>query len=148
MHTLLKPQTKDGSDGLREIFDLTIPADKEAIATLADAADAALARCAIPEQKRLEIGLALHEALANAIVHGCNNDPTKQVHCRCSCDPDQRVLVVVTDPGPGFPTDTFPDPKTESNLYAHHGRGVYLMRQLMDDLEFAGGGNQIRMWKY
>lgn len=148
MHTLLKPQTNDGSDGLREIFDLTIPADKEAIATLADAADAALARCAIPEQKRLEIGLALHEALANAIVHGCNNDPTKRVHCRCSCDPNQRVLVVVTDPGPGFPTVTLPDPKAENNLYADHGRGVYLMRQLMDDLEFAGGGNQIRMWKY
>lgn len=145
---MLDPETNDGNEGLREIFDLSIPADKGSIAGLADAADAALARCEIPEQKRLEIGLALHEALANAIVHGCNNDASKQVHCRCSCDVNQRILIVVTDPGPGFPTEALPDPKTENNVYSDHGRGVYLMRQMMDDLEFAGGGNQIRMWKY
>ena len=144
---MLDPETNNGNEGLREVFDLSIPADKESIAGLADAADAALARCEIPEQKRLEIALALHEALANAIVHGCKNDPSKQVHCRCSCDPNQRVLVVVTDPGPGFPIDALPDPKAENNIYSDHGRGVYLIREMMDDLEFAGGGNQIRMWK-
>ena len=143
-----KPDTNQDNGGLREVFNLTIPADKEAIAAVADAADVALAALEIPEQKRLEIGLALHEALANAIVHGCNNDPSKQVHCRCSCDLSRRILLVVTDPGPGFRLDTLSDPKAENNRYADHGRGVYLIRQLVDDLQFEGRGNQIKMWKY
>jgi serine/threonine-protein kinase RsbW len=145
---LEKPGATDGNSGMREVFNVTIPADPEAIAGVADAADAALMRLEIPEQKRLEIGLALHEALANAIVHGCNSDSTKQVHCQCSCDLNRRILVVVTDPGPGFPLDAFPDPKGTENVLADHGRGVYLIRQLVDELQFEGAGNRIKMWKY
>lgn len=143
-----KPDANSDDNGLQEVFNLTIPAEKDAIAMAADAADAAFARLEIPEQKRLEIGLALQEALANAVVHGCKNDSSKQVHCRCSCDLNRRVLIVVTDPGPGFSFDKLPDPKRDENLYADHGRGMYLIRQLMDKMQFEGAGNQIKMWKY
>jgi len=133
---------------LRELFNLSIPADSEAISTVTEATAEALIGLEIPEQKRLEIGLAVQEALANAIVHGCNNDPSKEVRCRCSCDLKRRILIIVADPGPGFHWDALSDPKTGQNLLADHGRGVYLIRQLMDDVQFEGGGNQIKMWKY
>jgi serine/threonine-protein kinase RsbW len=56
--------------------------------------------------------------------------------------------VVVTDPGPGFASNAVTNPKAGVNLYTDHGRGVYLIRQLMDDVHFEGRGNEIRMWKY
>jgi serine/threonine-protein kinase RsbW len=133
---------------LRELFNLTIPADSEAIPPVTDAIAEALIRLEVPEQKRFEIGLATQEALANAIEHGCNSDPSKEVRCRCSCDLNGRILIVVTDPGPGFRFDSVSNPWVGPNLYADHGRGVYLIRQLMDDVQFEGGGNQVKMWKY
>lgn len=143
-----EPRAGDRENGLRELFSLSIPADPDAISIVTDATDDVLTRIEIPEQKRLEIGLALQEALANAIVHGCNSDRSKQVHCRCSSDPKGRILVIVTDPGPGFRWDTLSDPRNGQSLYADHGRGVYLIRQLIDEVHFEGSGNQIRMWKY
>jgi len=82
------------------------------------------------------------------VVHGCGNDPTKFVHCRMQSDPDGRIVITVTDPGPGFRPDLLADPKQRENLYADHGRGVYLIRQLMDEVKFERNGNEIRMWKY
>jgi len=54
----------------------------------------------------------------------------------------------VADPGPGFSPDLVHDPKRRENVYADHGRGVYLIRQLMDEVHFERSGSEIRMWKY
>jgi serine/threonine-protein kinase RsbW len=134
--------------GFRELLNLDIRADGEAVANASDRIAEELVRLEVPEQKRLEIGLAVQEALANAVVHGCNNDSSKQVQCRLSCDLEGRILVVVTDPGAGFASAGTRDPKTGANVYADHGRGVYLIRQLMDEVRFEGRGNEIKMWKY
>ena len=136
------------SGGFRELLNLEILADGEAIGDASDRIAEELTRLEVPEQKRLEIGLAVQEALANAVVHGCNNDSSKQVHCRLSCDSQGKILVVVSDPGPGFASGSISDPKMGSNLHADHGRGVYLIRQLMDEVRFEGPGNVIQMWKY
>ncbi len=140
------PGRKDSD--LHELFNLTIPADSESIPTVTDAIAEALIRLEVPEQKRFEIGLAAQEALTNAIVHGCNRNPSKEVRCRCSCDLNGRILIVVTDPGPGFRSGPLSNPKLGPKLYADHGRGIFLIRQLMDDVQFEGGGNQVKMWKY
>ena len=136
------------NSALSQLLDLNMPADSEAIATVVDAISETLARLEVPEQKRLEVALAVQEALANAVVHGCGNDPSKQVRCRLKSDPRGRIVIIVTDPGPGFSPYLLSDPKRRENLYADHGRGVYLIRQLMDEVHFELGGNEIRMWKY
>ncbi|MGC2260532.1 MAG: ATP-binding protein [Candidatus Sulfotelmatobacter sp.] len=59
-----------------------------------------------------------------------------------------RIVIIVTDPGPGFTPKLLSDPKQGDKLYADHGRGVYLIRQLMDEVHFEQPGNEIRMWKY
>jgi serine/threonine-protein kinase RsbW len=133
---------------LSELLDRSIPADSEAIATVVDVISETLARLEVPEQKRLEVSLAVQEALANAVVHGCGSDPSKQVRCRLKSDPRGRIVIIVTDPGPGFTPNLLSDPKQPAALHADHGRGVYLIRQLMDEVHFERGGNEIRMWKY
>lgn len=134
--------------GLVELLDRSMPADSEAIATVVDAITETLAQLTIPEQKRLEVALAVQEALANAVVHGCDNDSSKQVRCQMKSDPNGRIVIIVTDPGPGFSPDRVSDPKRRENLHADHGRGVYLIHQLMDEVHFERGASEIRMWKY
>jgi serine/threonine-protein kinase RsbW len=136
------------NSALSKLLDLSMPADREVIANVVDAISATLARLEVPEQKRFEVALAVQEALANAVVHGCGNDPSKQVRCRVKSDPNGRIVIIVTDPGPGFSPALLSDPKRHENLYDDHGRGVYLIRQLMDEVHFEQGGNEIRMWKY
>src|SRR5215469_12495777 len=130
------------------LLDLRVPGVSGAISAVADEVASTLARLEVPELKRLEITLAVQEALANAVVHGCKNDPSSEVRCRLARDQKGRVVIIVTDPGPGFHPEIISDPKLAENLYADHGRGVYLIRQLMDEVSFENGGNQIRMWKY
>ena len=133
---------------LSKLLDLSIPAHPEAIAAVVDAITERLERLAVPEQKRCEVGLAVQEALANAVVHGCGNDPSKQVRCQLQSDPMGRILISVADPGPGFSPNLVPNPNSEENVYADHGRGVYLICQLMDEVHFESSGSEIKMWKY
>src|ERR1017187_1761773 len=134
--------------GLTELLDCSMPADPDAIATVVDDITETLVRLEVPEQKRLEVALAVQEALANAVVHGCGNDPSKQVRCRLQTDPLGRIVIIVTDPGPGFSPDPLSDPKRPESLHADHGRGVYLIRQLMDEVHFERSGNEATRWKY
>ena len=136
------------NSALSELLDLSMPADGEAIGAVVDSISETLSQLEVPEQKRFEVALAVQEALANAVVHGCGNDRSKQVRCRLKSDPKGRIVIIVTDPGPGFSPERQPDPKRGENLYADHGRGVYLIRQLMDEVHFERSGSEIMMWKY
>jgi len=94
-----------------------------------------------------DIELALAEALANAVVHGAKNDPSKIIECDVACDPQRGILIVVRDPGPGFDPGKIPNPCHGENLYSSHGRGIYLINQLMDEVEFHKNGTEIHMLK-
>jgi serine/threonine-protein kinase RsbW len=95
--------------------------------------------------KEFEIEIALQEALANAVVHGCRNDSAKVVECELSCRDAGELVIVVRDPGPGFDPACVPNPVAEENVYSTHGRGIYLIRQLMDEAWFERGGSEIHM---
>jgi serine/threonine-protein kinase RsbW len=102
-------------------------------------------KCALGREDDIE--LALHEALANAVVHGAKSDPSKIVECDVACDEEQGILIVVRDPGPGFDPARIPDPCQGENIYSHHGRGIYLINQLMDEVQFRKNGTEIHMLK-
>jgi len=131
-----------------DLLDLFVPADRKAIAQATDTISETLTSFEVPEEKRLQIALAVQEALANAVVHGCKNDPSKEVRCRLKRNSQGGILVTITDPGPGFSPLQLMDPQQPGRLYADHGRGVSLIRQLMDEVDFEHGGNQITMRKY
>ena len=97
--------------------------------------------------KEFEVETALREALSNAIRHGCGNDDRKSVEVCVACDESKGMLIVVRDPGPGFDPGALPSPTLGQNIYRHHGRGIYLINQLMDEVSFEKGGTEIRMRK-
>ena len=92
--------------------------------------------CAPGSEDHIE--LALTEALANAVVHGAKNDASKIIECD---------VIVVRDPGPGFDPAKIADPLHEENIYSNHGRGIYLINQLMDEVQFHKNGTEIHMLK-
>ena len=101
-----------------------------------------------PRGKEFEVEVSLREALANAILHGARNDSSRRVEICVACDESHGMLIVVRDPGNGFDPKSLPDPLHGENVYSNHGRGIYLINQLMDEVRFEKGGTEIHMRKY
>jgi serine/threonine-protein kinase RsbW len=97
--------------------------------------------------KDFEIETALRESLANAIIHGNRQNPRKHVRVCCACHAGGGVLIIVKDQGEGFDPAKVPSPTTGQNIFRSHGRGIYLMNLLMDDVRFEKGGTEIHMRK-
>ncbi len=97
--------------------------------------------------KEFEIEIALREALVNAIIHGSRRDPSKKIQCCVACDEAHGILLVVRDSGKGFNPKSLPNPLKGKNLFSSHGRGIYLINQLMDEVTFKRGGSEIHMRK-
>jgi serine/threonine-protein kinase RsbW len=95
--------------------------------------------------KEREVEMALLEALANAVVHGCKNDPQQKVECCVACDEARGLLIVIRDPGEGFDPASLPSPVVGQNLFSTHGRGVFLINQLVDEVRYEMGGTEIHM---
>jgi serine/threonine-protein kinase RsbW len=98
--------------------------------------------------KEFQIELALREALANAVLHGCNADPSKRIECSVTSDEDRGILIVVRDPGKGFDATKVSSPTNEQNLFSEHGRGIFLINTLMDEVQYERNGAEIHMRKY
>lgn len=101
--------------------------------------------CASGKEDAIELALA--EALSNAVVHGAQSDPSKIIECDVACEENRGMLIVVRDPGKGFDPATIPSPVRGRNIYSDHGRGIYLINQLMDDVKFLKNGTEIHMIK-
>jgi serine/threonine-protein kinase RsbW len=99
--------------------------------------------CAAGREREVEV--ALIEALANAVQHGCKNDPTKMIEVCVGCDDSRRLLIVIRDPGPGFDPSSIPSPVVGQNLFSTHGRGIFLINQLVDEVHYEKGGTEIHM---
>lgn len=94
-----------------------------------------------------EVELALTEAIANAVRHGCEGDPAKSVDVCVACQPDRGLMIIVSDPGQGFDPESIANPVAAENLFKTHGRGIFLINQLMDEVEYERGGAVVRMRK-
>lgn len=128
-------------------FNMVIPADPAAIGTVTDGVAEALRNKPGVVGHEFEIELALQEALANAIRHGCQGDPTKFIQCVVTYEYPGDVLIVVRDPGPGFELAGVPNPLEGANVLKGSGRGIFLINQLMDEVRFADGGRELQMRK-
>jgi serine/threonine-protein kinase RsbW len=129
-------------------LDVTLNADPSAINDVVAKVMETARKQECAAGKEFEIETALREALANAIVHGCKNDATKKIECCVACDEERGMLIVVRDPGNGFDPLAIPDPCNGENVYSNHGRGIYLINQLMDEVKFERNGAEIHMRKY
>jgi anti-sigma regulatory factor (Ser/Thr protein kinase) len=91
--------------------------------------------------------MALREALANAIEHGCQGDPAKSIQCCVAGDESGDIAIVVRDPGTGFDPSAVPDPRRADRLLSDGGRGIHLINEFMDEVRFAHDGCEIQMSK-
>jgi serine/threonine-protein kinase RsbW len=93
------------------------------------------------------IEIALYEALANAVIHGNHENQEKRVHVACRCSIDGEVRISVRDEGEGFDSRIVPDPTEAQRLLLDQGRGLHLMKALMDEVSFEENGTVVRMRK-
>ncbi len=125
-----------------------MPADVTAISPVVGWIMRLVGELEYSEGKEFEIEMALREALANAVIHGCKADPTKKVECTVTGDREQGIQIVVRDPGFGFDHASLPSPTDDANLHSEHGRGILLINALMDEVTHEQNGTVIRMRKF
>jgi serine/threonine-protein kinase RsbW len=98
------------------------------------------------------VGVAVRESVINAIKHGNQNDQQKLVHVEftSSTGPEGALAVSIRDEGQGFDPQSIADPLAPENMLKSSGRGIFLMRNFMDDVELRRapqGGMEVRMVK-
>jgi serine/threonine-protein kinase RsbW len=129
-------------------FEVTLTADINTISPVVTWAMRLVGEMEYAAGKEYEIEMALREALANAVLHGCKADPSKKIECSVTEDKDRGILIVVRDPGEGFDPAKLPCPTDEQNVFSDHGRGIYLISTLMDEVRYERNGAEIHMRKY
>lgn len=97
-----------------------------------------------PEGSNLYV--ALDEAFVNAVKHGNKNDPTKLVRVGAELSPTEACFTI-EDEGQGFDVQAIPDPRDPANLFKSSGRGVLLIYNIMDEVEYNAQGNRVKMVK-
>ncbi len=98
------------------------------------------------EESKVNLPLVMDEALSNAIQHGNKGKEDLKVHVRIYIS-TRRIVVQIEDQGEGFMVDDSRDPRDLENLYKDSGRGLYLIRELMDSVEFKKGGRLLEIEK-
>ena len=102
------------------------------------------------EDDQFRIGMAVRESMVNAVQHGNQYDPQKKAGLRLELQA-RKLVVTVTDQGRGFDLSLVPDPRVGENLLKQSGRGVFLIRTLMDEVSvqcLSPAGTELRMVKY
>ena len=88
--------------------------------------------------------ICLTEAVTNAIVHGNKENVDKYVHIKTTLK-ESLIGFTIVDEGPGFDYNDIPDPTSPENISNTGGRGVFLMRQLSDEIKFSKGGSSVEI---
>ena len=101
------------------------------------------------EDERDSIAIAVTEMVNNAMIHGNKLDPNKFVHITIT-PLDNGIAIRIRDEGNGFDPDKVPNPLAPENLLKESGRGIFIVKSLMDDVkyDFSSGGAEITMIKY
>ena len=132
-----------------ETTELRFPSRVEAIDQAASAVSEFLSRAGVGEDVLFGIDMAVREAVTNAVSHGNKLDESKFVDVGLKSSPGS-FEITVHDQGPGFNPSDIPDPTKEENILKTSGRGIFFMRNFMDEVEWSAdpkGGTTVRMTK-
>jgi len=105
-----------------------------------------VAKLGLIAPERSNLFIALDEAFVNAVKHGNKNDPSKLVRVGAELSPKEACFTI-EDEGEGFDVATIPDPRDPANLFKSSGRGVLLIYNIMDEVEYNAQGNRVKMVK-
>lgn len=136
-------------EGESRAVELVLDSALESVDAAEHAALALARESGFGEEDLDRIGMSVRECMVNAIVHGNGYSSRKKVHLTLSRTPE-RFVVRISDQGAGFDPEQVPDPVSGDNLMRHSGRGIFLMRAFMDDLQvrrLESGGSEVTLVK-
>jgi serine/threonine-protein kinase RsbW len=132
-----------------ETTELTLPSRIEAVNQAADAVARILGDLGAAEELMFGIDMAIREAVTNAAIHGNKQDEAKQVRVEIKSSPAE-IEISVHDEGAGFNPTEIPDPTDPQNIMKTSGRGIFFMRNFVDEVEWLnppGGGTTVKLTK-
>ena len=132
-------------EGFLIIDTLNIPADIEAMAQVESLIDSVCAKLGVNEDFYGNVLIAVTEAVTNAIDHGSNKNKMLDVRVLVG-DESKEFCFNVKDEGRGFDFTNLEDPTSPDNLLKENGRGIFLMRNLADEVVFEDGGTSVNIY--
>jgi serine/threonine-protein kinase RsbW len=132
-----------------ETTELTLPSRIDAVNEAAAAVARILGQLDDSEQLMFGIDMAIREAVTNAVIHGNKQDDSKQIRVAIKSSP-QGIEISVHDEGAGFNPAEVPDPTATENIMKASGRGIFFMRNFVDEIEWLNppeGGTTVKMIK-
>ena len=118
-----------------QIFELKFSSDTKYLENVEKLSSKVARYAKLSESDSDDFGIVTTELVNNAIHHGNNNDPDKLVHIVFTVD-QEKIKLRIMDQGSGFNPDKLKDPLAPENLLNESGRGIFLIQNLMDGLEF------------
>ena len=128
---------------------LTLESTLESVSSAEESATRFAAGAGFDEDEIARISMAVREATINAVLHGNAYDPAKKVGFQVECTADSLVITI-TDQGRGLEPDKIPDPLAPENLLKQSGRGIFLIRAFMDEVQIRmlHPGTEIKLIKH
>lgn len=93
------------------------------------------------------IMISVTECISNAIIHGNQSNKQKLVHLELKAEEDQ-LQFIIEDEGEGFEIESLPDPTAPENIEKPGGRGIFLIKNLTDEVKFEEGGKRTVLYFY
>ena len=131
---------------VHEKIEFELPSDLALMNGVLEYLQERVAKLGLIKPERSNLFVALDEAFVNAVKHGNKNDPTKLVRITAELTPEEASFTV-EDEGEGFDINQIPDPCDPANLFRTSGRGVLLIYNIMDEVEYNAQGNRVKMVK-
>ena len=107
----------------------------DSVSEIEAAADKFAEEAGVDEDQRFHISMAVREAAVNAVLHGNEYDPAKQISFTLE-NTGAALVFTIADQGKGVDPDSLPDPLAPENLLRGTGRGIFLIRSFMDEVHF------------
>jgi serine/threonine-protein kinase RsbW len=114
---------------------LALKSTMESVAAVEAAAERLAAEAGLDEDGQFHVAMAAREAAVNAVLHGNEYDPAKQMTVSFE-NTGEALVIKVADQGKGLDPETLPDPLAKANLLRGTGRGIFLIRSFMDEVHF------------
>jgi len=131
---------------VHEKIEFELPSDLALMNGVLEYLQERVAKLGLIKLDRSNLFVALDEAFVNAVKHGNKNDPNKLLRITAELSPKEASFTV-EDEGEGFDIREIPDPCDPANLFRTSGRGVLLIYNIMDEVEYNAQGNRVKMVK-
>jgi serine/threonine-protein kinase RsbW len=131
---------------VREKIDLELPSDLTLMNAVLEYLLDRVAKLGLIKVEQSNLFVALDEAFVNAVKHGNRSDPSKLLRVTAELSAHEAIFTV-EDEGEGFDVNAIPDPRDPANLFKSNGRGVLLIYNIMDEVEYSERGTRLKMVK-